>query len=219
MTQSTWSPSPAAPTIQTMQKIVAGYVGMPTDDEALDSALAGIRMAIDRVNQRTWNWAVTFEDIPFDTAIVDYPLPANFKKTQRFMICDSSSNPVFRLPFKTWQSFLNEHPESTSAGSPCVYSTANVKQYGTLSLDVFPTTDWVAQYPTGRLFYYRKVQYDNADGQPDWPSEVTPFVLAWAEGFVADRYAQAKAQAAYSRAEMSRRELIADDNEQQTDWE
>ena len=54
MSESTWSPTPAAETLQTLQKLVAGYVLMPTDDEVLECALAGIRRGIDRLNTRNW---------------------------------------------------------------------------------------------------------------------------------------------------------------------
>lgn len=219
MAESTWAPTPAAPSLATLQKWVAGYVGYPQSDEALETALAGIHMAVDRLNARTWNWTLVSDDIPFNSATIDYPLTANFKKPQRFMILNPTGGQVFRLPFISWQSFLNEYQNSETAGDPCVYSCANVKEYGTISLDVFPTTDWVSKYPSGRLFYYRKVQYDSQDGTPDWPSEFTPFVLGWAEGFVADRYAPAKAGPAYGRAEAALRELVRDDNDTQTDWE
>jgi antirestriction protein ArdC len=45
------------------------------------------------------------------------------------------------------------------------------------------------------------------------------FVQAWAEGFAADRYAVAKAAPAYARAADFFRDLRADDNDVQTDWE
>jgi hypothetical protein len=52
------------------------------------------------------------------------------------------------------------------------------------------------------------------------PSEAAAYIQAAAEGYVADRYAFAKAAPAYARAERMHHELVVDDcHGQQTDWE
>ena len=220
MGEATWAPTPAAPSMATEQKLVCGYVGMPNDDEALEQALAAIHEAIDNINQRDWNWAAVYEDIVSDATLVDYPVPSNFKRPFRLVRLDADGLSIGRIPFVPWMSFLNEYSEGQAAsGDPCVYTVANVKEYGTISLDCTPSADWVSKYPTLRLWYYRKLQYENQDGAPDWPSEFTPYVRNYAKAILAGTYAPAKVAFAHGLAEAAMNRLVRDDNNTQTDWE
>ena len=221
MSESTWAPTPSTDTFQTIQKQVAGYCLLPTDPEVLETAAAGIRRAIDRLNTKTWNWTVTYDDIDFVVDQTDYALTSWFKSPRNFEIWNTDSKSVGRLAYKDWKTFLVEHQDLTAESEPCVYSCANVNALGSLSLNALPTASWVASYPSGRVWYYRKVQYPTTGGSDlDVPSEVVGFIQASAEGFVADRHAVAKAAAAYQRAERFLHELVVDDRHGgQTDWE
>ena len=88
-------------------------------------------------------------------------------------------------------------------------------------MDLAPDAAFVAAYPTGRLWFYRRVSYPSSSGTSlDVPSEVVGFIQASAEGFTADRYAVSKAPPAYMRAEKFLHECIVDDaHGQQADWE
>jgi len=220
MSESTWSPTPYADTFQTVQKLVAGYVLMPTDDEVLDCAAQGIRRAIDRLNTRNWNWALTYSTITFVAGTQEYGLDQSFKSPRNFALRDASSVDQSRLSYLPWGTFLKEVQYGTS-GSPTYYSGANVNSFGVIRLDISPDASFVAKYPTGRLWFHRRVQYPSASGTSlDVPSEVVGFIQASAEGFTADRYAVTKAAAAYMRAERFIHELIVDDaHGQQSDWE
>ena len=218
MGEATWAPTPATPTMATLQKWVCGYVGFPDDDEALETALAGIRQAIAKINTRDWNWAIVYEDMVSDATLVDYAVPSNFRKPYRLLAVDADGLTKFRLAYVPWKSFLDEYQEQTASGDPCVYTVANMREYGTVSLDCTPRAEWVARYPTLRIWYYRNVQNDNQDGQPDWPGFATPFVQSWAEGYTADRYAVTKASAAYAKAERHWHDMVRDDNNTETDW-
>jgi len=132
-------PTPVADTLSMLQKEVAGYVLMPTDPEVLETALAGIRRAIDRLNTRQWNWALVYDDIAFLADQQDYDLQKWFKAPRNFGLFDSTESAVARLEYKPWKTFLMEHQDMRESGTPCVYSCANVKEFGTLSLDVKPT--------------------------------------------------------------------------------
>jgi hypothetical protein len=220
MSESTWAPTPAAETLQTVQKLVAGYVLMPTDDEVLETAAAGIRRAIDRLNTRPWNWALTYSTITFVAATQEYGLDQSFKAPRNFALRNSTPTDISRLSYLPWGIFLKEC-QWGATGSPSYYSGANVNSFGVIRLDLAPDAAFVAAYPTGRLWFHRRIQYPTSTGTSlDVPSEVVGFLQASAEGFTADRYATTKAAPAYSRAERFFHELVVDDaHGQQTDWE
>jgi hypothetical protein len=220
MSESTWNPSPAAETFSTLQKGVAGYVLMPTDPEVIDCASQGIKRAIDRLNMRNWNWALTYDDITFVENQYDYQLSSWFKAARNFEVWDVSSVSQFRLMYKEWKTFVVEHSNQASQGQPCYYSCLNSNATGLVTLNAAPTTGWIQSYPYGRILYYRRVQYPAAVGNSfGVPSEVVAYIQAQAEGYTADRWAVQKSRDAYTRAEILLRELIRDDCDQQTDWE
>jgi hypothetical protein len=201
--------------------MVAGYVLMPTDDEVLETAAAGIRRAIDRLNTRNWNWALTYDDITFVVDQVDYQLDTQFKNPRNFETNDASGNSTGRLMFVPWANFLKENAVVSGSGTPYSYSASNVNLLGTVSLDIPPNATFVTATPTGRIWFYRRIAYPAAASTSlDVPSEVVGFIQASAEGFTADRYAVTKAAPAYSRAERFFHELVVDDcHGGQTDWE
>ena len=221
MTESLWSPSPGASTFGEIQKGVAGYVLMPTDPEVIDCAGQGIKRAIDRLNTRNWNWALAYEDITFVAGQYDYSLNSSFKAARNFEVWNTSNLSVFRLAFKPWKTFVLEHANVAAQGEPCFYSVLNSNSTGLVTLNAAPSSGWIALYPTGRILFYRRIQYPSATGTSlDVPSEVVAFIQAAAEGYTADRFAVAKAQAAYQRAERFHHELVVDDaHGQQSDWE
>jgi len=220
MSESTWAPTPYADTLTSIQKAVAGYVLMPTDPEVLETALMGLKRAIDRLNTRTWNWALTYSTITFVAGTQEYALDQSFKQPRNFALRNSSSVDTSRLSYLPWGTFLKECQWGTG-GSPAYYSGANPNAFGVIRLDLAPDAAFVAAYPTGRLWYYRRIQYPSATGTSlDVPSEVVAFLQAHAEGYTADRHAPVKAQTAYSRADRSFHDIVSDDcHGQQTDWE
>lgn len=220
MGESTWAPTPITDTLTTLQKLVAGYVLMPTDDEVLECALAGIRRAVDRINTRTWNWALNYSTITFVAGTQEYALDQAFKQPRNLALRNASAVDTSRLSFLPWGTFLKEC-QWGATGTPTFYSGSNVNAFGVIRLDLAPDAAFVALYPTGRLWFYRRVQYPTAASPViDVPSEVIGFVQASAEGFTADRYAVTKAAPAYVRAERFFHELVVDDcHGQQTDWE
>jgi len=220
MTESLWSPTPIGETFGAIQKAVAGYVLMPTDDEVLDCAAQGIRRAIDRMNTRNWNWALTYSTITFVAGTQEYGLDQAFKAPRNFALRDSATTDVGRLSYLPWGSFLKEC-QWEGTGNPTYYSANNVNYFGVIRLDVAPSASFVATYPTGRLWFHRRVQYPSATGTSlDVPSEAVAYIQAAAEGYTADRYAVTKARDAYMRSERMMMDLIRDDcHGQQTDWE
>jgi len=220
MSESTWSSSPNTETYSAIQKAVAGYVLMPTDAEVIDCAGQGLRRAIDRLNTRNWNWLLTYDDITFVESQYDYVLTSWFKKPRNFEIWNTGEQSEFRLSYLPWGSFVKEHSNQASQGDPALYSVLNVNATGMVTLNAAPTSGWIAAHPSGRLLYYRKIQYPSATGTSlDVPSEAVAYLQAAAEGYTADRYDVTKSRDAYTRAEMFLRELVKDDNDVQTDWE
>ena len=220
MSETTWAPTPYADTLQTVQKLVAGYVLMPDDTEVLECAAAGIRRAIDRLNTRDWNWALTYSTITFVAGTQEYTVDQGFKAPRNFSLRDSSAVDKDRLRYLPWGTFLKEAQWGTT-GTPTFYSASNVNSFGVIRLDVAPDAAFAALYPTGRLWYHRRIQYPGGISTAlDVPSELVGFIQASAEGFTADRYAVTKAAPADVRAEKFLHECIVDDcHGQQTDWE
>jgi len=219
MGEATWAPAPTVPTIAETQKIVAGYVLMPRRTEALETALYAIREAIDKLNtMREWNWSLVSEDLPLDAALVDYPVPSNFKKAARLLVVDANDLSVFRIPYYPWVDFLDKYAKQHTSGDPCAYSCANAKEFGTVSLDVIPSVSFVSQYPTLRLWYYRAVQYEAENGAADWPSYATPLIVAWAKKVMAETYAPGKVLTAAANYREARQDLETYDNEIMPDW-
>ncbi len=220
MSESTWTPTPASEQLQALLKGIVGYVLMPDDEETRDTANQGIRRAIDRLNTRNWNWALTHSTVTFAAGTQEYPLDEGFKAPRNFSLRDSSGVDRSRLAYLPWGAFLKEC-QWDFQGTPVYYSCANVNFFGIVRLDLSPTAQFVGTYPTGRLWYHRRVQYPSATGTAlDVPAEVVGFIQAWAEGYTADRYAVNKALPAYGRAEKFLHECIVDDcHGQNTDWE
>jgi len=227
MSESTWSPSPAAEQLQAIQKAVAGYVLMPTDDEVIDCANQGIRRAIDRMNSRSWNWALTYSTITFVAGTQEYALDAGFKAPRNLALRDSASVDRSRLMFLPWGTFLKEC-QWDYLGTPQYYSATNVNFFGVIRMDVAPSDGFIGQYPTGRLWYHRRISYPTATGSgQELPSEAVAYIVEFASGYAADRFAVEKAAAAYGRAKElfnpgpgPSGALVRDDcHGQQTDWE
>lgn len=220
MSESDWAPVPSEQ-LGTISKMVAGYVLMPNDDEAIETAVAGVRRAIDRLNTRRWRWAMSYQDLTIIAGTPSYGLPSDFKQPRRFTFCDPDGVERGTLPFMPWVEFLNYVSwDQPGQRDPCYYSSANPYDLGTIYLDSSPSEDWAAKYPTARLWYFRRVTYPVAAADPFLcPSEVVAFIQDFACGFVADRYAPDKAALAYGRANALWRDLVRDDNDDQPDWE
>ena len=219
MSESTFVPTPNPDTLGFITKMAAGYCLKPNVDEVVECATAGVRRAIDTLNMRLWNWALAYQDITFVAATGEYQAEADLKAPRRFTLIDSDSLEAGTLTYYPWPEFITRlaHDPSTE---PCSYSLSNMTQFGTITLSASPSTDWVVKYPTGRLWYYRRVPYPVATSDiVIAPPEIVAYVLEYASGFTADRYAVNKAPMAYARAEMLKRDLIRDDNETSPDWE
>jgi hypothetical protein len=226
MSESTWAPTPASAPLGEILKDVAGYVLMPLDDEVLDVARQGVKAAIAKLNTRTWNWALTYSTVTFAAGTQEYDLDQSFKQPRNFSLRDTNGLDRDRLNFLPWGSFLKDCQWGVT-GSPEYYSVTNPQIFGVLRLDMSPSAAWVAQNPTGRLWYYRRIQLPTDTGALNVPHEVGDYVREYAQGFAADRYAVDKAREAYDRAKEMFNvgpgpsgALVRDDcHGQQTDWE
>lgn len=212
--------TPIGETFATLCKLALGYVlAAPDDTEAIEAAAAGFRRGIDRLNTRNWNRALTYDDISFVADQTEYELTSWFKAPHNFELWNTDSVSIARLAFKPWKTFLLEHTDASLSSDPAVYSVPNASDLGTVTLNCAPSVGWVEKYPSGRVWYFRNFQYPNGMGETlDVPSPFLAYLTAWAEGYVADRYAPDKAPAAYSRSREALRELVKDDNDTQTDW-
>ncbi len=219
MSESTWSPTPAIDNLATLSKQIAGYAGMPDDTEALETAAAGLRRAVDRLNTRKWNWSLNYEDVIFIADQGEYDLPSQMKAPRKLVLIDTDGLEVGILNYLPWPEFV-DRLVGCATTDPTHYSMSNTHEFGLVTLNGTPTADWIAKYPSCRIWYYRRLGYAvDPEDVLECPSEVALFVQAWAEGFTADRYAQQKAGPAYQRAMDAWREIVKDDNDTMTDWE
>ena len=217
------SPAPlsAPDNLGTLCTLAAGYCLMPDDPEAIEIAAAGVRQAVNRLNTRKWRWAMASQTITFVVDQKEYNLNENFKAPRRFVMLDPNGRDQFRLDYKEYAVFADENLIwITGSGDPYCYSSSNSNDFRTIILDLAPSSNWIAKYPTGRLWYFRRIAYPVQSGDPILvPSEVGSFLLASAEAFCASRYAPNKEPSARLRAEELLRELRIDDLDTQTDWE
>ena len=220
MSESDWSPVPGVETLGTLTKQVTGYVGLPTDDEATEVAVACIRRAIDKINMRRWNWTIAYQDIQFVVGTAEYGAEPDMKAPRKFVLIGTDDLEAGLLTYIPWSEFVDRLSYEATT-HPCEYSLSNLHANGVITLNGTVASDWVAQYPTARLWYYRRVLYPSAASDVvDVPSEFNLYLSEYAKGCVAETYnAPGKAQSAYVRAELAMRDLIRDDNEIQPDWE
>lgn len=214
-----FAPSPAARTLSDLRAEISRYVLMPQDNEALDVASSGIKSACAKINRYVWKWAITYDDITFVAGTKEYNLDATIKEPRRLVLRDASSNDIDRLGYLEFQSFLNEYLGATTNSDPCVYSVSNLHSFGTLVLDCAPSSSWVSKYPTGRLWYYKRIEPPSDPSDVvDVPQEVEDFILWHAKGFIASMCDKSKVDVAMRMATDAFRELRAD-NMTSHDWE
>ena len=189
---ASWSPSPGVLNLAALRKVVARYVGLPDDDEALEHATDGINDGISKLNSKTWKWTQVFQDITLVLDQYDYNLSSNVKDPSALLKIDTDSEFAGRLEFKRPKTFNVEHSVSSS-GTPTIYTAYNIHEFGTISLNRSPNQAFIDNYPTLRFFYYRRVPtLSAASEQPDIPNEAERFLRWYGRAEVASLHAPQK---------------------------
>jgi len=219
MAEATWSPVNLRP-VQEVARDVAKYVLRQESDECLDLAVSGIKRGIDRLNLETWRWGLSFDDQPTVAGDTEVSLQPDFSEPRRLMAQDPNGKEIYRIKYLGWAEFMREFPNASVDGTPVCYSIPNSQGIGSLSFNCPMSDGFVTQYPSVRLWYYRRLVYpsDSPEAPLDcWP-EAVDFLEWHAKTHVAATYAPLKVAFAKNQADEILRSLIAK-NLSQTDWE
>ena len=166
------------PGTQTGQVLVSQIMSFfqATGSDAEGTALAGLNSGISMINSKTWKKIYGSTDITFVAGTSEYAVPSNFKDPIRLILLDSSSNRVGRVDHMTNADMYDEFQVETTAGEPTFYTV----NYSTrkVDLDSDPTSAWVTNYPTGRLFYHKRIAKLTPGGSTGLPPEFDEFLVA-----------------------------------------
>jgi len=218
---SSHAPTPGTRSLAALSLDVMRYVLSPDDPEAKTIAKDGINDAIREMNMRTWNWALTTQDITLVASDDTYSLANAFKTPRTANLLDSSGNRLAMLEYldtQTFQKYLTT--KSTSTGNPYAYTVRNAHEDGILTLSIKPDSGFVTTYPTLRLHYFKRIgTLTNDSDELDAPSEVENFVLWHAKSYIASVFDPKKVGYAERKAAVAWQMLVSDDNETQfADW-
>jgi hypothetical protein len=214
--------TPANSTLSQLQTRVLRYIGAPDHSEAQAMAISEINAAIGELNQRNWNWALTYTDLTMVVSTADYNLPANWGSARMAHWLNSSSVPVGKVSYLDPKSF-DEAIQYGGAGTPIAYTVYNFIDTAQLSLDVPMSAAALASYPKLRHRYFARVPtLVNASDTLPVPSEVEEYIV-WAARLACclstdpDGNRMAKADVKASRAWQA---LVSKDcNNAFKDWE
>lgn len=206
-----------------LKKRVAAYVqGSQLTSVLADAGLA-LNGAIDKLNTRNWHWLNRQSDLTLVADTSTYTVPANFKRPRAAELLDSSNNKKGYLSFQIAKEFQDTQWEDATSGSPRFYTVRNAVDDRLLTLNVPPSTSFVASYPTIRLTYFARLGHfsDNGDtlGDLEAPPEIANFLVWYARW---DLATQRGAAGQIDRAEKAWRiewkDLVVDDTDEQTDY-
>lgn len=206
-----------------LKKQVAAYVQGSQLTSVLADAGYAINAAIDKLNTRGWHWLNRTEDITLEADTRTYTVAADFKKPFALLQIDSDSKEQGRIYYQMPKQFLDTEWSESSSGQPEFYTVRNVADDRLLTLSYAPDSVFVAKYPTLRLHYYGRLQHLSDDGDTlgdiKAPPEIRNFLVWHARWEIASMRGSRGQQEAAERAwRMEWRNLIADDNDIQTDW-
>lgn len=225
-----WSATPAPRALSVLQDVVQKYVGNPSDAEAATLATEALNDGIRKLDARDWFWSLGSEDVTLAADAADRVLATNTaRKVRHVDVLNTSDKPVSFLRFKDAKSFEIEHPDRSASGTPRIYTAFNLINDGTITLDVPPSSGYIAVNPTLRVRMFRRLLYyaTSTDtlttllgGTGFAPVEVESFLQWHASAYLGLRYLEAsnpKVVRALQLADEIWNRLIADDLEPQ-DW-
>lgn len=200
----TFSPSPAARACSDLKADVARYVGATNAARALSEAEIYIGTAVAKLNTERWHWTLVYQDITLVADQVDYDLAAAFGSPRHAYLLDADGNISGAIGFDNPKTFSIQYDSTSESGNATSYTAYNVHEYGTMSLDVPPSAQFISQYPTIRLWYYQKIQpCGGSTTALDVPHEVADWVAWYAKSLMAANHDPAK----FAMADQVQRDL------------
>jgi len=204
-------PSPTGRACTDLTDDVAGYVLANNDGAALTKARDCLRSAVSKLNTRNWEWNKVHQLITMVADTATYTLNDSFRAPRSSHLLNSDGSMIGRLGYKDPQSFWYDHDKRDEAGSPCYYTVENPHALGTIRLDVIPSSAWVGQYPTIKLWYYRRtLPCSESVVSLNVPEEVSDWVAWQAKAHMAAHYDMGKVEYARDVADQMWRLLIQD---------
>lgn len=181
-----------------------------TDSEIETAATSALTDAEDRINMRNWSWSRATVDITPNVTTNTYVVGATFKAPRGAWLLNSAGSAVATLGWKDPKTFSLEHYERSTSGYPRYYTAFNLRLDGLLTLDYFPSSDFIAHYPTIRVWFWKRLQATGVSGA-DIPREVESFLRWHAKAVMAATYDPGKYRIAKEESLEAWGKLVYDD--------
>lgn len=210
----TYTPTPVRTTADALCAEVAGYVNMQTFQEALDAALFGIHDAEDRLNMRPWIFTRAITTVTLSADALDYALPDTWGSPFRALFLDTANAERSSVGWKDPKNFFATYQNRSRQGSPVCYTVFNGFGLGVLSLNCFPSSQFISQRPKIKLYHNGTIQTINATGDGlAIPRKVESFVKWHAKAHIAAQFDPSAYAIAKREAEQAWTMLVEDNNE------
>jgi len=210
---------PGSRAVSAMSRRIIGWAqGVQADPEVKQVALDGINDAIDRLNVEDWHQELQGQQtIVLDSTTSDALLNTDFKKPLHLERLNASGYPDGTYFFKSFKTFMREHPVATSAGTPEIY-TILYDQQRLLRFNLTPTTAHIALYPSAVLYYDRYVAQVNHEDHLLLPGDFCRFIEWHGRAYFSGYKSPDKYQTSFVESERMLRKLMLKDNNTVTDW-
>jgi len=217
--------TPLALNFAGLKRYVANYVQGASDDGVLDVAGQAINAGVHMFNRRNWQWNVATQTITLTANDDDYELNDDVKRPLKLWRLNASSNREGRIAFKSSKVFMDEHPWKIGGNFPAFYTIISPVQENLLLLNVAPSAAYVSSYPTLKFYYYPRIKIfaDDNDTMSDvnlWPEawDILGWYGRWEFAMVRGMTGRT-VDRAHVHWKDQYRDLIADNEDVQTDWD
>jgi len=216
-----WSPAPAPRSLSLLRTEVGNFVYAPSDTSLADSFIDYINGALDRIATRErWPWLLVSENITLVTGTAAYELAtSSAKKIRHVHLLDTADKEKSALQYKDPKTFLLDHADRATNGSPGFYTVFNMIADGKIDLSVPPDANFTAKYPKLKVRLLRRMTRFGSTSLTDTittlgggPPELESFLLWHAKAMAASVHYPEKSNFAFQQAEKMWTALIADSN-------
>ena len=216
-----WTPLPAMRALSSLQTEIGNYVLAPVDATLSGTFVDYINDGIDKLTTRErWPWLLTSENITLVTGTAAYELATGTaKKVRHVHLLDSADKEKDYLLYKDPKTFLLDHPDRATNGSPSFYTCFNLTADGKIDLNVPPDAGFVALYPKLKVRLLKRMLHFFSTSLTDTittlgggPTELESFLVWHAKGMAALTHYPEKADMAFRRSQDMWTQHVADSN-------
>jgi hypothetical protein len=190
------TPSPAPRAFSVLYGIASKYVHAPSDTEIVTLSKEGLNSGLYRINGwlPPWFWTRTYSDVTLATNAYEYAAPNDLGEIRRGELLNSGGKTLARLDFIPNQTFELHFPNRSGSGSLSAFTVNSAYNQATnagkFTMDQTPNAAFIAQFPTLRVWYNRRLALYSADADTlttlgGAPSEVEEFLLWTAREYLA----------------------------------